>query len=154
LMAKSAAKRAEVTPLVAPPQPMGIGVLRVQKQMYREWLAAGGTPIYSPITPPAAATSAKLFGGGFTADQAVTLLATLKATASASFAITVDGTLRQVTPMTLSGASDLTSIAATIGNNLTGGGCTWSGSCFVVSSDTTGASSTLTYAVAPASGND
>ena len=31
-------------PLVAPPQPMGVGVLRVQKQRYRDWITAGGTP--------------------------------------------------------------------------------------------------------------
>ena len=31
-------------PQAAPPQPMGVGVLRVQKQRYREWIAAGGTP--------------------------------------------------------------------------------------------------------------
>jgi hypothetical protein len=31
-------------PLVAPPQPMGVAVLRVQKQRYRDWITAGGTP--------------------------------------------------------------------------------------------------------------
>ena len=30
------------------PLPMGVGVMRVQKQRYRDWIAAGGTPpIYS-----------------------------------------------------------------------------------------------------------
>lgn len=141
-------------PQVAPPQPMGYGVLRVQKQMYRDWLAAGGTPIEAPITPPAAATRAKLFGGGFTTAEATTLLAALKALNNASFAVTVDGTLRQVTPMNLTAAADLPAIATAIGTALTGGDCSWSGSCFVVSSDTTGATSTLTYAVAPAAGTD
>ena len=141
-------------PLVAPPQPMGLGVLRVQKQMYREWLAAGGAPIYQPITPPTPATKAKLFGGGFTDAEEVDLLAALKALTNASFAVTVDGTPRQVTPMNLTAVADLPAVATAIGTGLTGGDCSWSGSCFVVSSDTAGALSTLTYAVAPASGTD
>lgn len=32
------------TPQVAPPQPMTVAVLKVQKQRYRNWIAAGGTP--------------------------------------------------------------------------------------------------------------
>lgn len=31
-------------PQTAPPQPIGCAVLRVQKQRYRDWIAAGGTP--------------------------------------------------------------------------------------------------------------
>lgn len=31
-------------PLAGPAQPMGVGVLRVQKQRYRDWITAGGTP--------------------------------------------------------------------------------------------------------------
>lgn len=133
---------------------MGYGVLRVQKQMYREWLAAGGAPIDAPITPPAPATKARLFGGGFTTAEASSLLTSLKALNNASFAITVDGTLRQVTPTNLTAAANLSAVATAIGTALTGGDCSWSGSCFVVNSDTTGAASTLTYAVAPASGTD
>jgi hypothetical protein len=34
----------EPEPLVAPPQPMGVGVLKVQKQRYLDWITAGGTP--------------------------------------------------------------------------------------------------------------
>jgi hypothetical protein len=36
--------------LVAPPQPAGIGVLRVLKTAHRNWVTAGGTPaIYGPV---------------------------------------------------------------------------------------------------------
>jgi hypothetical protein len=31
-------------PLAAGPRPMGVGVMRIQKQRYRDWIAAGGTP--------------------------------------------------------------------------------------------------------------
>ena len=34
----------EPEPRVAPPQPIGVAALRVQKQRYRDWIAAGGTP--------------------------------------------------------------------------------------------------------------
>jgi hypothetical protein len=30
--------------LAAGPLPMGVGVMRVQKQRYRDWITAGGTP--------------------------------------------------------------------------------------------------------------
>jgi hypothetical protein len=41
-----------VTPEVVPPQPKGVAALRVLKTVYRNWIAAGGTPaIYGP-TPP------------------------------------------------------------------------------------------------------
>ena len=42
--AEPKAELPEPAPLVAPPQPMGVGVLRVQKQCYRDWITAGGTP--------------------------------------------------------------------------------------------------------------
>jgi len=31
-------------PLAAGPRPMGVGIMRIQKQRYRDWIAAGGTP--------------------------------------------------------------------------------------------------------------
>jgi hypothetical protein len=31
-------------PLAAGPMPMGVGVMRTQKQRYRDWITAGGTP--------------------------------------------------------------------------------------------------------------
>jgi hypothetical protein len=46
-----AAHEAEPTPLAAPPQPMGVGVLRTQQNRYDQWIAAGGTPpIYTNFT--------------------------------------------------------------------------------------------------------
>jgi hypothetical protein len=45
------AHEAEPTPLAAPPQPFTLPVLRVQKEDYRAWIAAGGTPpIYGTFT--------------------------------------------------------------------------------------------------------
>jgi hypothetical protein len=45
-MAKSSRPAAETqdapTPLVAPPQPMSTGVLKIQRQRTRDWIAAGG----------------------------------------------------------------------------------------------------------------
>ena len=31
-------------PLASPPRPKGVASLRLLKQMYRDWIAAGGTP--------------------------------------------------------------------------------------------------------------
>lgn len=41
----------EPKPLVVPPQPFTVPVLRVHMQAYRDWIAAGGTPpIYGNFT--------------------------------------------------------------------------------------------------------
>jgi hypothetical protein len=41
----------EPQPRAAPPQPFTVPVLRVQKQDYRDWIAATGTPpIYGTFT--------------------------------------------------------------------------------------------------------
>jgi hypothetical protein len=46
-----AAYEAEPQPLVAPPKPFTTPVLRVQKEDYRAWIAATGTPpIYGTFT--------------------------------------------------------------------------------------------------------
>ena len=37
-------KEAEPEPRTAPPQPMTMVRLKLQKQVYRDWIAAGGTP--------------------------------------------------------------------------------------------------------------
>lgn len=41
-------------PQAAPPQPMSSAVLHVLKQVYNDWITAGGTPpLYGPVSPPA-----------------------------------------------------------------------------------------------------
>jgi hypothetical protein len=53
----AAREEAEPTPLAAPPQPMGTGVMRVQQNRYDNWVASGGTPeIYGPVVLPPRAT--------------------------------------------------------------------------------------------------
>lgn len=147
---------AEPTPLVAPPQPMGVGVLRVQKQRYRDWVTAGGGSIYPPVTlpPKNPARAANLIGAAFTSAEQTTLLATLKALTNASLAVTVDGIVQQMAPTDIHLASDLTSIAAGIANNLPGATCAWVVDHFEITSDTTGAGSSISYAVAPAAGTN
>jgi hypothetical protein len=39
-------------PQAAPPQPKGVGSLRVLKTMHRNWVTAGGVSIYGPVVLP------------------------------------------------------------------------------------------------------
>ncbi|MDQ0507409.1 DUF3383 domain-containing protein [Xanthobacter agilis] len=65
-----------------------------------------------------------------------------------SFTISINGTAKNVTGLNFSAASNLPAVAAIIDAGLTGASVTWDANAnrFVVKSDTTGTSSTVTYA--------
>lgn len=73
-----------------------------------------------------------------------------------AFRIDIDGTTRSVSGLNFSTALNLPGVAAIIDAGLTGASVTWDANSgrFVVKSDTTGATSTVAYAVAPVSGTD
>ena len=99
------------------------------------------------------ATSAMLYGGTLsTAEQTI---ATWQAITTGAFKIVIDSTERAISSLDFSAATTMTGVAAVINTGLsTWGGCTWDGDSFIITSDSTGVSSTLGYAFAPASGVD
>ncbi len=58
---------------------------------------------------------------------------------SGGFKITIDGVLKSLTGLDFSAAANLNAVAGIIDAALSGGGCIWNGTEFVISSDTTGA---------------
>lgn len=101
-----------------------------------------------------AATAGQLNGGVLSAAQQA--LANFTAVTSGGFKITVDGTLKTVTGVNLSAVTNLNGVASAINAVLTGAVVSWdaNNARFVVKSSTTGATSTVTFAQAPASGTD
>lgn len=100
------------------------------------------------------ATHGTLRGGVLTASQQLTSAWT--SITDGAFKIDVDGTTKTVTGLNFSTALNMPGVAALIDAGLSGGSVTWDANSgrFVVKSDTTGTSSTVGYAVAPASGTD
>lgn len=76
------------------------------------------------------------------------------AVTAGGFKITVDGSEKSLTALDFSEETNLNGVASVIDAALTGASIVWNGSQFVVTSDTSGASSTVGYATAPASGTD
>ena len=70
------------------------------------------------------------------------------------FKLSVDGVEKTATGLDFSTATNLNGVASIIGAALAGTTVQWNGSQFVVTSTTSGASSTLGYASAPATGTD
>lgn len=102
-----------------------------------------------------AATAAVIKGGVLTATEQ--LIATWTAITSGSFKITVDGTLKTLTTLNFSGATNLNGVASIITTALSGAATvTWNATYgrFEVTSATTGATSTISYATAAGSGTD
>ncbi|VVE41381.1 hypothetical protein PMO31116_04137 [Pandoraea morbifera] len=98
------------------------------------------------------ATSGVLRGGALSAaQQAMTNWTTVTAGA---FKIPIDGTTKSVSGLDFSAQTNLNGVATVINGALTGASCAWNGSQFVVTSNSTGATSSIGYAVAPASGTD
>ncbi|KVT65689.1 hypothetical protein WK55_31575 [Burkholderia ubonensis] len=77
-----------------------------------------------------------------------------KAVTTGAFKIPVDGTTKTVSGLDFSAQTNLNGVATVIGAALTGATIVWNGSQFVVTSSTTGTSSKVGYAIAPASGTD
>ena len=82
-----------------------------------------------------------------TAEQA---LANWTAITAGSFKVTIDGTERSVTGLNFSAVTNLNGVASAINAVLTGGTISWTGSRFIITSATTGTSSTVGFASAAA----
>lgn len=98
------------------------------------------------------ATAAFLKGGTLTTVEQT--LATWTAITTGSFRITIDGVLKTLSALNFSAAANLNAVAAIIDTAIVGGTCTWTGSRFVITSDTTGVLSTITYAEPTGAGVD
>ena len=101
------------------------------------------------------ATSGRLLGGALsTAEQA---LANFTAVADGAMDITVDGTAKNLAALDFSAATNLNGVASIVTGALAGAASVvWDSvySRFVVTSTTTGASSAVSFADAPATGTD
>lgn len=97
--------------------------------------------------------TAGLIQGGIltTAEQA---MANWTSITTGSFKIDIDGVEQSVTGLDFSAATNLNGVASEINTVLTGATAAWDGSRFVITSATTGASSSVGYASAAASGTD
>ncbi|HEF4837311.1 TPA: DUF3383 domain-containing protein [Burkholderia vietnamiensis] len=98
------------------------------------------------------ATSGSLRGGVLSAAQQD--IALWKAVTTGAFSITIDGAAKSVTALDFSAQTNLNGVATVINAKLTGATIAWTGSQFVVTSNTTGTSSKVGYATAPSSGTD
>lgn len=98
------------------------------------------------------ATSGVLRGGALSsAQQAMTNWTTIT---TGAFKVPIDGTTKSVSGLDFSAQTNLNGVATVISSALTGASCVWNGSQFVITSNSTGATSNIGYAVAPASGTD
>ena len=95
------------------------------------------------------ATSANLTGEQITE---ATALPPLQAISDGSFDITIDGSTENLTSLDFRVATDLDGVASIIDTALTGGTCVYSNQSMVITSLTTGVSSTITYATDGATG--
>jgi len=99
------------------------------------------------------ATAGLLKGGILTSAQQA--MANWTVITTGAFDITIDGGSEQnITALDFSGAANLSAVAAILSAAITGATVAWDGSRFIVTSDTTGVSSEVSYANAPASGVD
>jgi len=84
------------------------------------------------------------------AQQALSIFTSIT---SGGFDITIDGVAKTPASLNFSGATNLNGVATIINGALTGGVCTWNGSQFIITSNTTGAgaaaSGTITFASNP-----
>lgn len=101
------------------------------------------------------ATAAVLHGGVLTAAEQA--MSNFTAVTSGGLRITIDGTLKSLSGINLSGQTNLNGVASAITTALGGSGTvTWDATRkrFDVTSSTTGTTSTITFAQAPVSGTD
>ncbi|WP_407733285.1 DUF3383 domain-containing protein [Pseudomonas citronellolis] len=99
-------------------------------------------------------TSARLNGGALSVAQQA--MSNFTSITTGSMKITVDGTLKTLSALNFSGAANLNAVASIITTALAGATCVWNAnySRFEITSPTTGATSTLTYASSTGSGTD
>lgn len=95
----------------------------------------------------------RLIGAALTAAEK--LLTNFTAVTNGSLKLAIDGASAvTLSSMNFSGAANLNAVAAIIDAALTGATCIWDGQHFVIQSESTGASSSIGYPTAPASGTD
>ncbi|MCG0577299.1 DUF3383 domain-containing protein [Burkholderia cenocepacia] len=98
------------------------------------------------------ATAGSLRGGVLSAaQQDITLW---DAVTAGAFSITIDGAAKSVSGLDFSAQTNLNGVASVINAKLTGATIAWTGSQFIVTSNTTGTNSKVGYATAPGSGTD
>ncbi|MDD2056613.1 DUF3383 domain-containing protein [Pseudomonas putida] len=99
-------------------------------------------------------SSARLNGGALSIAQQA--LANFTAITAGSMKITVDGTLKTLSALNFSAAANLNAVASIVTTALAGATCVWNAnySRFEITSPTTGATSTLTYASSTGTGTD
>ncbi|MER0991621.1 DUF3383 domain-containing protein [Pseudomonas aeruginosa] len=101
------------------------------------------------------ATSALLKGGALS--EAQQALSNFTAVTAGGMKITIDGTLKSLSAIDLSAVTNLNGVASAVTTKLGASGtCVWNAEFdrFEITSSTTGVTSTITYAEAPASGTD
>lgn len=100
-----------------------------------------------------AATAGRLIGAPLTAAQQV--LANFTAITTGALKLQIDGASAvTISALNFSAAINLNGVASILNSALTGATCVWDGSHFVIKSSTTGATSAISYPVAPAAGVD
>jgi len=114
---------------------------------------AAGRAIYV-LELGSGATSGYVVGGVLSGTALA--VSTWTAITAGSMAITIDGVVKTLSAINFStGVNTLTDVAAKITTALgASGSCAWNGSSFVITSATTGATSTVSYASATGSGTD
>ncbi|WP_248322033.1 DUF3383 domain-containing protein [Caballeronia sp. Sq4a] len=101
------------------------------------------------------AAAGQLLGGTLSAAQQA--LANFTAVSSGGMKVTIDGTLKSLSGISLSGVTNLNGVASAVTTALGGAGtCVWDAEFarFEIASATTGATSSVSFASAPASGTD
>lgn len=98
------------------------------------------------------ATSAFLKGGILTTVEQT--MANWTAITTGSFSVTIDGVVKTVSALNFSAQTNLNGVATVINATLTGGTISWDGSRFIITSATTGITSTLSYVTPTGAGQD
>jgi hypothetical protein len=101
------------------------------------------------------AAAGQLLGGTLSAAQQA--LANFTAVSSGGMKVTIDGTLKSLSGISLTGVTNLNGVASAVTTALAGAGtCVWNSTFgrFEITSSTTGATSSVTFAQAPVSGTD
>jgi hypothetical protein len=83
------------------------------------------------------ATAGMNLGGLLSQSQQT--ITNFSAISNGAFDITIDGTLQHVTGVNFNGVTNLNGVASAVNLALTGALCTWNGSQFIITSNTTGA---------------
>lgn len=99
------------------------------------------------------ATHGANYGGFLSAGQQS--LSNFTSITTGAFKIQIDGASAvAVSSLNFSAVTNMNAVASIINAALTGATCVWNGNQFVIASATTGASSAISFATAPASGTD